>query len=45
MELLKRNIVTIGIKHRSKIILNPDYDYQVDREHELVIIIDSNIKE
>ncbi|WPC24473.1 hypothetical protein N4239_01450 [Brachyspira hyodysenteriae] len=44
LELLKRNIVTIGIKHKSTIILNPDYDYQVDKEHELVIIIDSNVK-
>ncbi|OEJ17166.1 hypothetical protein A9495_08260 [Brachyspira hampsonii] len=43
-ELLTKNIVAIGVKHKSNIILNPKADDKVNRECEIIIIIDENIK-
>ena len=42
--LLEKNIVAIGIKLKSEIILNPKFDYKIDKDHEIVIIVDEHSK-
>ena len=43
--LIEKNIIAIGIKLKSEIILNPKSDYKIDKQHEIVIIADENINE
>ena len=42
--LLEKNIISIGIKYKSNIVLNPEHDYEVNKEAEIIIIIDENTK-